>query len=117
MQGFIIEICPNGGHASPCTMQGESLRGSAFESDMADCNSSGDCEPACRYMLQNYAIQFRIVAKDESGKYENRLATDSELQETCQTIYFESESDFSDPELCKIYLIWQAVSEMEGESD
>ena len=111
--GFIIEIGQES--ATCCTMEGESLYGSEFEEDILDCVKSGDCEPACTFIRNYIKPEFRIVAKDSSGDYCNRLATDSELKDCARSIYFESEADFADPETAKLYLIWEAAAQLEYE--
>lgn len=112
---FIIEICPNEGSAQGCTMSGDGLLGTEFESDIMDCNKSGDCEPACEFVRDQLKPEFRIVAKDANGKYENRIATAKEKQATCEEIYFESETDFSDESTAETYLIWQMACNLECE--
>ena len=108
MPEYIIEICPFEPRATICGMNGESV-------DIADCRASGDCEPACNYVRDSLGVEFRIVARDESGQYVNRLATDAELQATCEAIYFESETDFSNRATCETYLIWEAACQCEGD--
>ncbi|ELT51210.1 hypothetical protein [Brucella intermedia] len=61
-------------------------------------------------------IDFRIVARNAGGEYENRAATAEEKAETCRAIYFESESDFTDEKTADLYLIWQAAAELEAEA-
>jgi hypothetical protein len=75
-------------------LNGESVRGSEYESDLRDCIKTGDCQQACD---------------------ENRLATDSEMKATCEAIYFESDSDFTDMRLAQIYLVWDAASELDSD--
>ena len=115
MPQFIIEICPNEPRASICSMEGESV---ANHPDIADCRASGDRGQACAFVRDSMGVEFRRVAiNPETGEYENRLATDAELQETCEAIYFESDSDFTDRETCELYLIWDAANSCEGESE
>lgn len=111
---YIIEICPFEPRATICGMAGESV---ANDPDIADCRASGDCEPACAYVRDSLGVQFRIVARNATGAYENRLATDSELEATARAIYHESESDFTDSDTCKLYLIWEAAHSCEDESE
>lgn len=111
---YIIEICPNEPRASICGMNGESV---ANDSNIADCRASGDCQPACEFVRDSLGVEFRIVARNESGNYENRLATDSELTATAQAIYFDSESDFTDIDTAKMYLIWDAAHSCESDDD
>jgi hypothetical protein len=113
MAELIVEICPVSGDASLCTQSGESVEGTSFESDIRDCNASGDAEPALQYVLDNIGVEFRIVARDANGKYENRLATSDEKQATCESIYFDSDADFSDETRQELYLLWQVASELE----
>lgn len=76
---------------------------------MADCTRSGDCEEACRYVLREFDVEFRIVARLESGKYRNRLATAKEKAATARAIYFDSEADFSEEDTVERYLVWDAA--------
>lgn len=112
MAKFIIELI--GDDVSICSMTGESV---ANYPDIADCRASGDCDPACAYVRDSLGVEFRTVARDETGQYVNRLATDAELQACCEAIYFESDSDFSDRATAELYLIWQAASQCEWESE
>lgn len=110
---FIIEICPNEPRADIFGMNGESV---ADNEDIADCRAGGDVQPACEYVRDTLGVEFRIVARKYGvGDWENRLATDSEIEATARAIYFDSESDFSDIELAKTYLIWEAACQLEGE--
>jgi hypothetical protein len=110
---YIIEICPHEPRASVCGMNGESV---ANDTDIADCRASGDCESACEYVL-SLGVEFRIVTRNAAGKYENRLATDTELEATARAIYFDSDSDFTDSDVARLYLMWDAARSCEGESD
>lgn len=83
---------------------------------MLDCTDSGDAEPACVYVRDHVGIDFRIVARNAGGEYENRAATASEKAETCRAIYFDSETDFTDEKTADLYLIWQAAAELEAEA-
>jgi hypothetical protein len=109
MTQYIIEICPHEPRASIMSMTGADV---SQDDDIADCRASGDCEPACEYVRDSLGVEFRIVARDASGKYENRLASDAEMQATCEAIYFESDSDFTDRDTCATYLIWDAAQEV-----
>ena len=108
--GFIIEISQES--AMCCTMEGESLYGTEFESDMLDCVKSGDCEPACDFIRDNIKPKFMITVKDSNGNYRNMLAKDLELEDCARSIYFESEADFTDSETVKSYLIWEAAAQL-----
>lgn len=110
---FIIEVSPREPRASICGLNGESV---ANDPDVIDCCAPGDAEPACRYLL-GLGIEFRIVARNALGEYENRLASDCEIAETARAIYFDSESDFSDVETAKSYLVWAAAADCENESE
>jgi len=114
---FIIEICPYEGRATVCTISGDSIIGTEYESDFLDCTGSGDAEPACDYIRSQYSISWRIVARNKSGRYENRAATAKEKEQTAREIYFDSESDFADERLAEIYLIWQAAHDVESEKE
>ena len=112
---LVIEICPNEPRATMCTMRGDDIAGSQWESDIADCRASGDCQDACEYVLDDIGVKFEIIAQDESGKYVSRDATPAEKQATCEAIYFESETDFSDERWADIYLVWEAAANEESE--
>lgn len=103
---LVIEICPNEPRA-------EFVDVSEYVDDIADCTASGDCEPACAYVRDHIGVQFRIIAKNDRGEYENRIATDSEIERTARAIYFDSDSDFSDMRLAALYLIWDAAHNAE----
>ena len=106
MNALVIEICPNEPRA-------EFVDVSGYIEDIAECTTSGDCEPACAYVRDHIGVQFRIIAKNHRGEYENRLATDSEIERTARAIYFDSESDFSDMDVAAVYLIWDAAHDAE----
>ena len=118
-QKFIVEICPFEGRASACWPNGTRIRQtSQLGEDLADCCKSGDCQDACEYVIAAYAIEWSIVRKvgetpQGVWQYERGVATGEELQKTCETIYFESESDFSDWNTAAMYLIWQAASDLQ----
>ena len=106
MKPLIIELgfeC-----ATMCLANGESVKGSEYESDVLACCSQGDVEPFCQYLLDHVGIEFRIVAKNTSGEYENRIGTKQEKQTVCEAIYFDSETDFSDEDKANLYLVWEA---------
>ena len=106
---LIIEI--DAENATMCLANGETVVGSEHWLDIKGCSASGDVEDACRYVLESIGIDFRIVAKDADGNYENRTATAAEKQATCEAIYLESERDFSDEEWSELYLVWEAANE------
>lgn len=112
---IIMEICPREPRASACLATGENIIGSDYEADILDYTASGDAEPACAYVRDSIGVDFRIVARNASGEYENRAATPEEKAETCRAIYFDSEADFTDEATADLYLIWQAASELEAE--
>jgi hypothetical protein len=110
---IIIEICPDEPRATACLMDGSEIATDPdILSDIKDCTKSGDCQEACEFIRDQIGVEFRIVARDQSGKYENRLATDAELQATCEAIYFDHSADeFSDDaDRCKTHLIWEAAN-------
>jgi len=116
MAQIIIEICPKEPRASACLINGESVATDSYVAEMlADCRRSGDAQRPCEYVLDDVGVEFRIVARNASGEYENRLATDEEKAATCRAIYFESETDFSDVRRAEIYLVWEAASDAESE--
>lgn len=117
MADFIIEISLQG-EVTSCSNDGASLLATEYESDLMDCNAGGDVEPACLYVLDTFKIDWRIVARNASGDYENRIATHEEKAKCAREIYFESESDFEgDERLCETYLVWQAASDLQYELD
>ena len=108
---FIIEIslC---GSVTCCTDDGEDLDTETL-SDMNDCNGSGDAEPACQYILDNYKPEFRIVRRVD-GKYQNVIASKEEKFQVCREIYGGSDTNFKDKDNANLYLIWAAVSSLEA---
>lgn len=119
MSRLIIEICPHEPRASACLDTGESYwSDETIAADMRDCNTSGNCQPACEYVRDVLKPDFRIMARNpETGEYENRPATAKEKAATCRAIYFESETDFDDELTAETYLIWEAASESEPEEE
>jgi len=105
----IVEISTCGS-VSVCDLYGNEPNGKLLE-NLQHCGAGGDCEPACRYFLDTYKPQFRIVKKID-GEYENVIADENDKQLICQTIYFESETDFSDVDNSELYLMWQAGSDL-----
>lgn len=107
---FIIEIslC---GSVTCCTTDGEELDGEML-SDMNDCNGSGDAEPACQYILDNYKPEFRIVRR-VGGVYQNVIASKEEKLQVCREIYGGSDTNFSDEDNANLYLVWAAASDLE----
>ena len=108
---LIIEICPREPRASFCDVPED------LAADILDCTRSGDCEPACEYVRRHLRPEFRTVARNAAGEYENRPATDAEISETARRIYFDSATDFDDVEHAEMYLIWQAASDYAAERD
>lgn len=116
MPKLIIEISPREPRASACLMNGASVaEDSEVAEAFADCLGSGDAQPACDYVRDHLGVDFRIVAMNEAGAYENRAATAEEKAETCRAIYFESDTDFTDESTAETYLIWEAAAEAEAE--
>ncbi len=110
LRQMIIEVCPNEPRASACLMYGREVsEDPTVAAALADCTRSADAEEACRYVLNQIGVEFRIVARNEAGDYENRLATDAELEATARAIYFESDTDFSDRDNAELYLVWDAA--------
>ena len=114
-----IQICPREPSTSPYLMPGglSVSTDSTITADLLDCTGSGDAEQACKYVLSAHNPRFVIVARNAAGEYENRDATEQEIEQTCRAIYFESESDFSDLDLAKVYLIWDAAHQFENETE
>lgn len=99
---FTIEICPHEPRAMFIDVTGH-------ESDIADCTAPGDAQEACEYVRDAIGVEFTIVARNASGAYENRKATDAEIEATARAIYFGSDADFSDVDVAATYLIWDAA--------
>jgi hypothetical protein len=114
---LIIEICPLEPRASMCLANGESVLGSEHESDVLDCTKSGDAEPACSFIRDHVGVEFRIVARNAAGEYENRQATADEKAATARAIYFDSDADFSEESRAELYLIWSAAADVESEGE
>ena len=102
---LIIEICPREPRASFCDVPED------LAPDILDCTAPGDATEACEYVRRHLRPEFRIVARNAAGEYENRLAMDDEISETARRIYFDSETDFDDAENAELYLIWQAAAD------
>lgn len=103
---LIIELCLSGSVTVICEDETtlEHLR---------DCNASGDCEPACRYVLDHCNPEFRIVKK-VNGEYQNVCASPEDKRSICEQIYFESDTDFSDEDNADLYLVWEAAHDLES---
>lgn len=71
---------------------------------LKDCTRSGDAEPAIRYVLDSFNVVFKGVG-DETGEALGRVK-----QGICESIYFDSETDFYNPDNCDLYLIWEVAS-------
>ena len=97
-----IEICPSEPRAMFVDV-------SSYANDIADCTGPGDAEEACAYIRDVIGVTFHIIARNANGEYENRQATDEEIEATARAIYFESDSDFSDQDIAALYLIWEAA--------
>jgi hypothetical protein len=108
---LIVEICPNEPRTSMYLADGGEVLGSDYEADVLDCTRSGDVEPACDY-VRRIGVDFRIIARNAAGQYENRTATAEEKTATARAIYFDSSADFDDEETAETYLIWQAASDL-----
>jgi hypothetical protein len=108
---FIIEISTNG-EVSACTKRGNEIgKRSTLYSGLLDCTKSGDCEAACRYVMENHKPEFRTVRKT-GDKYANVLASDIELEACARSIYFESDTDFAIRDNAELYLVWQAAHDV-----
>jgi len=108
---FIIEIQPSG-DVSVCRKNGAEIgKRSTLYSDLLDCTKSGDCETACRYVIENHKPEFRTVRKT-GDQYANVLASDNELQSCARSIYFESDTDFAVRDNAELYLVWQAAHDV-----
>lgn len=111
---LIIEISM-GGDCSVCAADGSSASGSEYVDDLRDCTKPGDAQEACEYVLDQIGVDFCIVARTDGGGYVNRGATDAEKEACCKAIFFESETDFSDPRTADAYLVWEAACTMESD--
>lgn len=84
-------------------------------SDLQDCCASGNVEEAIRYLMDTYEIDWRAVVKVEGSnpvKFDNIPVTDELLKKTAQAIYFDNPDQFTDPDQCKMHLLWQATSDI-----
>jgi len=103
---FIIEISTCGS-ITVCTMDGDELSGGVVV-DLLDCAGSGDATEACMYVLDTYDPKIRIVKKI-NGEYKNVLASKEDKKQVCESIYFESDTDFSDEDKANLYIVWYAA--------
>ena len=88
---------------------------SILYADLSDCNKSGDCEDACRYVREQYKPEFRIIKKID-GNYKNVVADHEDKIAHCKKIYFASNLNFEESEKwCEIYIIWQCAAELDYE--
>lgn len=85
-----------------------------FETDILDCTKSGDTEDSCKYILTRYNPAFRIV-KMLDGRYRNVVASFRDKQELCESIYFDSDTDFSDTDNSELYLIWESAHQFRND--
>jgi len=108
---FIIEIslC---GSVTCCANDGNELEGEML-SDVSDCTASGDAEPACQYILDNYKPEFRIVRR-VGDVYQNVIASKEEKYQVCREIYGGSDTNFSDEDNANLYLVWAASANLEA---
>jgi hypothetical protein len=100
-----IELCLSGSVSVICEDE-------ATLEHLRDCNASGDCEPACRYVLEHCNPEFRIVKKID-GEYQNVVASPEDKRSICEEIYFESDTDFSDEDNANLYLVWEAAHDLQ----
>ncbi|WP_145284423.1 hypothetical protein [Rosistilla oblonga] len=108
---FIIEISVCGS-VTCCTEDGNDLEAETL-SDMKDCNRSGDAEPACQYILDNYKPEFRIVRR-VSDVYQNVVASKEEKLQVCRELYGGCDTNFSEEDNANLYLVWAAASNLEA---
>lgn len=106
---IIIEIV--GDELYACDMLGDEITPShPVWDDLADCCTSGDCEDACQFVIDQVGVEFRCIGRNANNGVENRLAIDADLQQVCEAIYFESDTDFSDRDNAELYAVWQAAN-------
>lgn len=108
---FIIEL-----DAESCSayhINGSSIKKkSKLGIDLAACTKSGDAEPACRYIIEKYKPEFKIMRK-VNDNYIYEVATHNDKIATCKRIYFESNTDFpKSEESCDLYLVWDAAHQL-----
>lgn len=103
---FIIELYDGEG-TSPYNPDGSEINGQILE-DLLDCTRSGDMTHACLYVLGVHKPEFRIV-KWIDGGFKNVIATPEDKQKVCESIYFDSDVDFSDESRANLYLVWDAA--------
>lgn len=83
----------------------------AIACDIRDCCKPGECEEACRYLLTVHDPEFRIVKKCEDGQFRDVTATPYDKRQLCESIYFDSDVDFTDEVTANLYLVWEACSQ------
>lgn len=77
---------------------------------LAACCKSGDCEDACRYVLEQFKPGFHTT-QPFCGRWARFPSTHKDKAKVCRSIYFDSDRDFDESEeWCDIYLIWYAAS-------
>jgi hypothetical protein len=108
MNALAIEICPDEPRADFVDVLG-------YIEEIADCTASGDRAPACTYVRDHIGVQFWIIAKNDRGEYESRIASDTDIVRAVRSIYFEGDSDFSDVSAAALYLIWEAARNAEAD--
>ena len=114
---FIVELCDRN-CISLYRKNGSRIgKRSSLYADLSDCNKSGDCEDACRFVLKHHKPEFRIVKKID-GNYENVVADFADKIAICKKIYFDSNFKWEESEKwCEIYLIWQCAAELDSSED
>lgn len=100
-----------------CMANGSELTDETLLSDLRDCTTSGDVEDAYQYVLDTYEIEWRTVrcVNREPFEFKNYQATPEEITQAVQSIYPDSDTDFTDQNDAKLYLIWQAANNLYGD--
>lgn len=112
--GYVIEI--SGGEISVSLANGESAVFGNGLADWLDCVKPGDVQEMCEFIRDGRKVEFRVMGRNPiTDEIENQAATALDKRLACESIYFDSETDFSDERTAEAYLIWQAASQIEDE--
>lgn len=112
MAQFQIEICP---HEPRAGVAQTIERDSAIADDLIDCTRAGDAEPAAQWILDTWNPVFTVW---DPALKEYRIAKPSEIQSTCEHLYFDHEpGEFADQSKAALYLIWEAAGQYQQERE
>lgn len=82
--------------------------------DLEACTKSGDCEPACRYIIEKHKPEFIIMEEtSRPGIHVLKAASHAVKAKACRRIYSDSSTDFpKSEESCDQYLVWEAAHQL-----